>query len=666
MIYDLKTSNTSFVKLAQQLKDKGVKSYADHLILYDKDLVGVDPFSEDLTSLQKTKIFTELTINPWYWFREVVRFDNGTDIGVMFDCRIGSYMIVWSHIKNINTFAVLSRQLGKTTTHLAFYAWLMLFSVKNQNIVFSLQEYNAKKIILSKWRWFIDALPAWLKPLVTDYADQNSTEEKSLAKQKNKILCYGGAVNDEGADRSARSFSTSNLYLDEVAFFKQNQAFYEAAAQATNAAIRSAKANGTHYGIHMTTTPNRRDEGSPHGHWAYNFFNSAAPFRYEILDYTDEELTEYLHNNSYNGGTPNGFLRLEFDWRQSGMPQSYYDNSLRQIGNNLKKIKQELDLEWPLTDDGSVFSEEEMDIVDKFANKEVVQTLKLVKDKYYLDFYEEMNPFATYLISIDTASGEGLDGTAINLIDPIDYHIVASLNNNRLDGPDLKELIMELMQIWFKEAYLIIEGAPIAVSILQDLIRIPNIERRTFKYLIEREIEMKLSDGKIQTSKQKVWKYGVSTNNKTRPLMMDLLRTIVRDTPYVITSPLVYKDIKNLQYVNGVIKAAPGLHDDSLMAYIIARWAIAYTNYFKNKKFIGGTLTKDILATGSLVYDPMGQRHSGFHETMTSGTSGLSPLATNSKSISSIGYGEEAERKAKEEADKNKQTNRNKFRNLMY
>ena len=63
-----------------------------------------------------------------------------------------------------------------------------------------------------------------------------------------------------------------------------------------------------------------------------------------------------------------------------------------------------------------------------------------------------MYPFATYLISIDTASGEGLDGTAINLIDPIDYHIVASLNNNRLDGPDLKELIMELMQVWFKES----------------------------------------------------------------------------------------------------------------------------------------------------------------------------------------------------------------------
>ena len=55
----------------------------------------------------------------------------------------------------------------------------------------------------------------------------------------------------------------------------------------------------------------------------------------------------------------------------------------------LKKSNKELDLEWPLTDDGSVFSEEEMDIVDKFANKEVVQTLKLVNDKYYLDFYRK-------------------------------------------------------------------------------------------------------------------------------------------------------------------------------------------------------------------------------------------------------------------------------------
>jgi hypothetical protein len=102
--------------------------------------------------------------------------------------------------------------------------------------------------------------------LLTSRDDQNSTEEKSIAKNKNKILCFGGAVNGEGANRSARSFTSSNILMDEVAFFKFNQDFFKAAAQATNTAIINAQKTKTHYGIHMTTTPNRRDVGSPEGY----------------------------------------------------------------------------------------------------------------------------------------------------------------------------------------------------------------------------------------------------------------------------------------------------------------------------------------------------------------------------------------------------------------
>jgi hypothetical protein len=116
------------------------------------------------------------------------------------------------------------------------------------------------------------------------------------------------------------------------------------------------------------------------------------------------------------------------------------------IGNDLKTIRQELDLVWPLTNDGSVFSEEETDAVEHFAGKKVVQSLKFCNGKYYLDFYEQMNPLATYIISIDTASGYGQDGTAINIIDPIDKHIVASLNNNLIGAVELEEIILDLME----------------------------------------------------------------------------------------------------------------------------------------------------------------------------------------------------------------------------
>src|SRR5690606_29233262 len=123
-------------------KSKGVKRYADHLILYDEKLVGVDPYDPNLSDDLKTRIFAEVSRNPWYYYRDFVKFDNGTKEGGPFELHIGSYLIIWSHIKNINSYTVLSRQCGKTTTHLAWYAWLMLFVVKNQFIVFSLQEHT--------------------------------------------------------------------------------------------------------------------------------------------------------------------------------------------------------------------------------------------------------------------------------------------------------------------------------------------------------------------------------------------------------------------------------------------------------------------------------------------------------------------------------------------
>jgi hypothetical protein len=64
MIYDIYAKNKSFIDFAKHLKSKGVKSYAQHLILYDDSLVGVDPYSDSLTDVQKAKIYAELTINP--------------------------------------------------------------------------------------------------------------------------------------------------------------------------------------------------------------------------------------------------------------------------------------------------------------------------------------------------------------------------------------------------------------------------------------------------------------------------------------------------------------------------------------------------------------------------------------------------------------------------
>jgi hypothetical protein len=63
MIYDINTTNKSFLKAASTLKKMGVKNNKFMLSLYDKSLIGVDPFSDNLTDKQKIAIFREVSLN---------------------------------------------------------------------------------------------------------------------------------------------------------------------------------------------------------------------------------------------------------------------------------------------------------------------------------------------------------------------------------------------------------------------------------------------------------------------------------------------------------------------------------------------------------------------------------------------------------------------------
>lgn len=80
--YQMSTTNTSFLEMHYYLRDKGIKNNKFFLILYDKDLAGVDPFDPNLTPIMKQKILRECMSNFWYFIREVVRIkDEGGAAG---------------------------------------------------------------------------------------------------------------------------------------------------------------------------------------------------------------------------------------------------------------------------------------------------------------------------------------------------------------------------------------------------------------------------------------------------------------------------------------------------------------------------------------------------------------------------------------------------------
>ena len=68
--YDTGTKNKSFLQVAKDLKQLGIKNYYFMLEIRDYTLIDVDPYSPNLTQDQVSRTMTECTRNLWYHLRE--------------------------------------------------------------------------------------------------------------------------------------------------------------------------------------------------------------------------------------------------------------------------------------------------------------------------------------------------------------------------------------------------------------------------------------------------------------------------------------------------------------------------------------------------------------------------------------------------------------------
>ena len=72
-VADVNTSNQTFLRYSQLLKKMGIENHLFPLTLLNTNLLGINPWSDKLTESEIIQITTECRLNPWYYFREVVR-----------------------------------------------------------------------------------------------------------------------------------------------------------------------------------------------------------------------------------------------------------------------------------------------------------------------------------------------------------------------------------------------------------------------------------------------------------------------------------------------------------------------------------------------------------------------------------------------------------------
>ena len=576
MIYDINTTNISFLRTAHILREKyKVRNNLFMLKLYDESLQGVDPYSPNLTDEQKARIFKECCINMWYFIREVSRIPKEGGGAVPFRLSVASAAQLYIIEHNINYLLLLPRQQGKTIGETAFVTWAIMFGTENTTIAYLNKNFAQVKHNLGLFKDQRDALPKWLTDFVRTSEDTDNTEAFRLKSANNDIKLTSSATSKENANRLGRGLTTAIVWADELAFIQHNSIIFAAFVPAWKTASMNAAQNGAPYGIHLTTTPNDIDTDS--GKWCYTeIYQKAIRFRESFYDMPEDQLLDYVKNNS-----DNNYCLIEYTWQELGLSQQWYDEMKKDLLNNTLNIQRELDLKWPLSHENSVFTPEQLEKMQMFVKKPMFFLKVYDKD---ISFFEKPDFNLNYIIGEDVAGGTGSDRSTIVMLHPMDFHVVATFRNSNMDVDSFIEFNKELINIYFRNAILIIEYNSYGKAVVDALCKDPFISTRLYGEMVENVAEVAIVDGKSVQKKRKVFKYGVGTNKETRPMMYDMLPSIVDNEYANIISEDLFGEIKTLEYSkrhHGKIEAIEGGHDDLVMAYLVARYAIYYGKYMQ-------------------------------------------------------------------------------------
>jgi LAGLIDADG-like domain len=110
----METSNKSFISMYFKLKRMGISNNMFHLFIRDKELRRFNPHNLIDGSLEiQARIAAECKLNPWYFFREVLRIPAEGSNPIPMNWNRSTSAMLWCWLNNVSYISIQSRQTGK-------------------------------------------------------------------------------------------------------------------------------------------------------------------------------------------------------------------------------------------------------------------------------------------------------------------------------------------------------------------------------------------------------------------------------------------------------------------------------------------------------------------------------------------------------------------------
>lgn len=333
-----------------------------------------------------------------------------------------------------------------------------------------------------------------------------------------------------------RGRSITVLIIDECAFIPKIDIAYTAVAPTLNKTQLVAKEAGIPYGIVLISTPNKT---SGIGYWYYKRWMDAISAEDSV------------------------WVPHKIHWKE--IPDfvndpTWYKRQCDILENNAQKIAQELNLEF-IGSEGAIFDADVQRALNEISTI-FPPTKSISMDSGRLWIFEEISHNKFYIVGVDTASASGQDYSAIQVIEYRSCRQVMEFKGKlepKLFAAVLKKIIMMLP----KYIVVIENSGGYGLTVLNEL-------------QFDEEKEYNIYGENRGEGDVKKFIPGLSTNLKTRPLILEAMYNMVVDDPTCIKSDRLSMELLGLVNKNGKIQADAGFHDDLVMAYAFACYVRKY------------------------------------------------------------------------------------------
>jgi len=466
--------------------------------------------------------------DPVYFIRnyvKVVSLDKGL---IPFD--LYNYQEELLDIIHNNRFAIakLPRQSGKSTTIVSYVLHYVLFN-QNMNVAILANKQSTAREILYRLKMAYEYLPLWLQQGIVEW-NKGSIE-----------LENGSKITASSTSASAiRGGSFNMIFLDEFAHVPNN------IAEEFFSSVYPTVTSGQTTKVLMVSTPNGLN-------LFYYYWKNAMK---KVGEKGKNEYIPFEVHWSQIPLYPGGPLRDQ-EWKQ------------KQIQNT---SEQQFQTEFECDFIGSTNT-----LISSSKLHILTSEEPILKSPDGMCVFEEPKPDHNYIITVDTARGQGKDYSASVVIDITEppYKVVAKFRNN-LISPMVYPTVIKTLAEKYNNSYLLIEsndiGSQVADVLFEDL-EYDNMAYTVYKGRSGQVISSGFGGANMQR--------GVRTTIPVKKLGCSVLKSLIENDKLIVPDVDIVNELYTFVAKGQSFEADDGHNDDLCMCLVLFGW-LTRQDYFKN------------------------------------------------------------------------------------